>query len=351
MQRLADRAFETHGRYSRVTKNQSYDIKFTAVAPTQVRVDVTRGAAATPVLSQVVAGTNASHALLRAADLAVEKTNGLGLRGYFTAKLAFMIAQRGNRGDIYTSDLFMGDAKRWTQDNALTLTPRWSPDGARIIFTSYFGSNAPDIYVMDANTGRREIFARFRGTNMGARFSPSGQQVAMVLSGEGSPEIYVSNAQGKQVRPLTRSGGAKSSPAWSPDGGRLVFAMGDPTPQLYVIPAGGGSPQRLVTGYSFTAEPDWSVADPNKIACTVRQNGRFQIAVYNLKTGKAEIVSKASFDGVEPSWLADGRHLVYTARDRNSSALCILDTETGKSTPISPGDRQALQASVWTPTR
>jgi len=61
-------------------------------------------------------------------------------------------------------------------------------------------------------------------------------------------------------------------------------------------------------------------------------------------------LSKADFDGIEPSWLADGRHLVYTARDRTSSVLCILDTETGQSKRLSPASLGAtIGASVWTP--
>ena len=348
MQQLADMAFESHGRYSRVASNPTYDIRFTSVAPTQVRVDVTRGAAGTPVISQVVAGTSARNALLRAADVAVEATNGLGLRGFFTARLAFVIQQRNHKGDVFTSDLFQGEAKQFPQ-NALTLTPRWSPDGTRLIYTSYFRSGAPDIFVLDAATGRRETFVSFRGTNTGARFSPTGQQVAMVLSGEGTPEIYVSNAQGRQVARKTRSDAVKSSPAWSPDGRRIVFAM-DPGPQLYVMPAGGGAPQRLVTGFSYAAEPDWSTTNPNLIACTVRSGG-YQIAVYDVAKGRARVVSKAPFDAIEPSWLADGRHLVYTARDRSTTVLCILDTETGKSTRISNPASQMMQASVWTPAK
>jgi TolB protein len=50
---------------------------------------------------------------------------------------------------------------------------------------------------------------------------------------------------------------------------------------------------------------------------------------------------------VEPSWLPDGRHLVYTARDRASSVLCILDTETGQSKRISATNLGPVaQASV-----
>jgi TolB protein len=113
--------------------------------------------------------------------------------------------------------------------------------------------------------------------------------------------------------------------------------------------ASGGAPRRLSVGFTYAAEPDWSRTDRNKIAFTARVGGRYQIAVYDMATGKGQIVSKAPFDGLEPSWLADGRHLVYTARDRTSSVLCILDTETGKSTVIAPASSAAMQASVWTP--
>ncbi len=350
MQQLAHLAFESHGRYKVVGSGAIFDLRFTSVAANQVKVDVTRGAAKTPVLSETFAGSSARNALLRAADAVVAATNGLGLRGYFTSRLTFILQQRGNRGDICTADLFMGEAKQLTHDNALTLSPRWSPDGSRIIYTSYFRTGAPDIYLLDAATGRKETFVSFKGTNMGARFSPNGQRVAMVLSGEGTPEIYLGNAQGpKNVKPITRSGAAKSSPSWSPDGSRIVFTM-EPGPQLYVVPAGGGTPQRLASGYSYTAEPDWSAANPDKIACTVREGGRYQIAVYSFKAGRAKVVSQAAFDGIEPSWLPDGRHLVYTARDRSTSVVCILDTETGESTPLKIGT-PALQANVWTPAR
>ena len=127
--------------------------------------------------------------------------------------------------------------------------------------------------------------------------------------------------------------------------------MGDSLPQLYVMAAAGGAPSRLISGYSYTAEPDWSKGNPQKIACTVRVPGnRYQIAVYDFSKGKAEVVSKAEFDGVEANWLPDGRHLVYTARDRNSSVLSILDTETGNSRRISGANLGPVaQANVWAP--
>ena len=345
---LALVAFGTHGRYRLVASDYTFDIRFSQAGPTQVRVDIMKGASA--FASATVAGQNLRHALLKAADVAVEKTNGLGLKGFFTARLAF-IGERTGKKEVYTSDLFFspGQVKQITRDNASALAPRWSPDGSRLLYTSFYKSGFPDIFQIDLNTNNRTTFVSFRGLNTGARFSPNGQQVAMILSGEGSQEVYVSNAQGRQVSRKTRSSAVKASPCWSPDGGRLVFAMGEPSPQLYVMSAAGGTPTRLVTGFTYAAEPDWSRGNPNKIACTVLSARRYQIAVYDFAQGKGTVVSGAPFDAAMPSWLADGRHLVYTARSRTTSGLHILDTETGKSTQIGASFGLSMEANVWTP--
>lgn len=345
---LAIQAFRSHGRYRVVASGYTYDIKFTPVAATQVRVEIARSSG-TPVHSEVATGSSSRNALLRAADVAVEKTNGLGLKGFFTAKVAF-IGERTGKKEIYVSDLFFGEVKQITRDNAQALGPRWAPDGSKLLYTSYYKSGFPDIFQIDLNSYQRTTFVSFKGTNSGARYSPNGSQVAMVLSGEGNAEIYVSDANGKRVSRRTRTDAVEASPCFSPDGSRIVFtsdAAGGP--QLYIIPVGGGSMQRVATNISgYCAEPDWSRANPNKIAFTARIGRGYQIAVHDFSRGKSEQASNAPFDGVEPSWLPDGRHLVYTARDRTTSRICILDTESGASMPISPTSfGPALQASVW----
>jgi TolB protein len=117
------------------------------------------------------------------------------------------------------------------------------------------------------------------------------------------------------------------------------------------MPVAGGTMTRLPTAISgYCAEPDWSRGNPNRIAFTIRIGKGYQIAVYDLATHQSQQVSKAPFDGVEPSWLADGRHLVYTARTASDSRICILDTETGKSTTVSPPSLGlVMQASVHEP--
>ncbi len=326
---LARKAFDVHGRYRLVASGGAYEISFASVSPTQVRVDVRRGG--TAVMTQVASGSNTRNALYRAADLAVKATSGLN--GFFASRLAF-VSNRSGSDEIYVSDLFLGDATAVTSQKSNVLSPRWSPDGTRLLYTSFFKSGFPDIFVIDLAARRWNTFVSFKGTNSGARFSPDGSQVVMVLSGGGNPDIYVSNAQGRGVAKRTSTAGVKSSPCFSPDGSRIVFA-GEPGPQLYIMPAGGGSAQRVTSGISrYCAEPDWSRADPNKIVFTMAEGKRYQLAVLDLRTGQSKKVSNAPFDAIEPSWLADGRHVVYTARSANNRRLCILDTETGKSTVI-----------------
>jgi TolB protein len=160
----------------------------------------------------------------------------------------------------------------------------------------------------------------------------------MVLSGEGNAEVYVGNAQGRQIRRLTNNQAVEASPAWSPDGSRLLFVSDSAGgPQLYMMSAGGGTPTRLATNISgYCAEPDWSAANPNKIAFTAKMGSKYQIGVFDLAARASKIVTKAPTDAIEAVWLADGRHIVCTFRGANTRSLYLVDTESSKATRLSP---------------
>jgi TolB protein len=111
----------------------------------------------------------------------------------------------------------------------------------------------------------------------------------------------------------------------------------------------GATPQRVAAGISrYCAEPDWCRWDSSKIAFTAAVGRGYQVAVYDFSTGRAEIVSNAPLDAIEPCWLADGRHLIYTEREANRRRLVLLDTETKRATTISPANlEKCSQASYW----
>ena len=334
LQNLALTAFNVHGRYRLVASGGAYTFNFTPVGANQVTVSITKGLAVAPVAVETVTGSNLRNALLRAADVAVNRTSGL--RGFFAGRLAF-VGERTGKSEIYTSDLFFGDMLKWTSDGKQIVGPRWAPDGSKIIFTSY-RTSFPDIYVLELNNRRISLLASFKGTNSGGRYSPDGRRIAMVLSGEGNPEVYVGNAEGRQIHRLTTNQSVEASPTWSPDGSRLlVVSDAAGGPQLYLMSAGGGGMTRLGTNISnYCAEPDWSLADPNKIVFTAKVGRGYQVAVFDLAARASWIVSKAPMDAIEPMWLADGRHVICSFRAANTSSLYILDTESGKATRVSP---------------
>ena len=324
---LATTAFKTHGAFRVVASDAAYTLNFTAAGANQVRLDIMRGAPATSVFNQVVNGSSNRNALLRAADIAVQQL--AKLPGYFAGKITFVSERTGKR-EVYTSDLFFGEAMQITHDKAHALSPRWSPDGSRIIYTSFFRSGSPDIYIMNPSSGQRTTFASFKGTNSGGRFSPDGSRVAAVLSAGGNQEIFVASASGQGFRRVTNSPGIEASPCWSPDGTRLIFTSDrGGRPALYTMSAAGGAMTPVSTGYgSYCAEPDWSRAKPNMIAFTVGVGGGFQVAVYDMNTRQSRIITNGSADFIEPTWLADGRHILCTKRAGSSRQLVIIDAES-----------------------
>ena len=56
------------------------------------------------------------------------------------------------------------------------------------------------------------------------RFSPDGKRLAFISTRGGSPQVYVANADGSNVRALTKLvAGAQPPMVWSGDGRRIAF--------------------------------------------------------------------------------------------------------------------------------
>jgi Tol biopolymer transport system component len=80
--------------------------------------------------------------------------------------------------------------------------PRVSPDGKKVVFTSYRGGNA-DIYLMNANGGGVTQLTNSSGEDEAASWSPNGQQLIFASNRDGNYEIYLMNADGSGQARLT----------------------------------------------------------------------------------------------------------------------------------------------------
>lgn len=331
----AQQAFQLHGAYQLTAQEAAFDFNFEPAGGNAILLVIeSRGQ---ELFRQTVTGNTVDEALMQAADLAVLKTTGQP--GFFGGKLAF-VSQRSGHREIYVSDVLFRQPRQLTNAQSNAILPAWSPDGSKLLYTGYHLSGFPDIFMIEMDTGRRSLYAGYKGTNSGAVFSPDGRQVAMILSSTGNPELYVGRTD-NATRPRRLTNNApyvESSPTWSPDGQFIVMTsdrLGGP--QIYRIPASGGAMRRVPTNISgYCTEPDWNPRDPNQLVFSAATGGATQLAIYDFDTGKNYFLTSQGGDCAQPAWCNDGRHVVYTRKEGSQHALWIIDTVTGTDKRLSP---------------
>jgi TolB protein len=217
-----------------------------------------------------------------------------------------------------------------THDGAIVAAPAWVPGRLALFYTSYQPGN-PDIFYHDLSTGQRRVVAGFSGLNTSAAVSPDGSRVAMILSKSGSPNVWVCNIDGSNLKRLT-TGAEDSSPCWSADGQWICFATKiNERRALAKVPANGGAVQRIPTpGAPNPTEPDCS-PDGKWIAFTT-QTGEFDICVVPADGSAAPVVLVS---GEDPSWSPNSRTLVFARRTGGGYKLSVLDVFTKQVKDVS----------------
>lgn len=327
IQELAQQVFSLHGAFQLVKPDQAaVKVGLQAIAVDTVLLRIEANG---QVQEREIRGSRLDAAVLRACDLVVNWATGLN--GFFSGKLAF-VAKRNGVSEIYSSDLLFQEVRALTSDRSLVTGPCWSPGGTQLLFTTYYKSGFPDIYKLDLLAGLKKPVASYKGTNTGGSFSPDGRRIAMVLSGTGNSEIWVADSNGKNRKRLTRNDSLEASPSWSPDGSRLVFTSDSAgRPQIYEMNIESGPMRRLPTAVSrYCTEPAWNPVKEEEIAFTAAVKGGFQIFLYNRSSRSSRQLTSVVNSAVEPCWLNDGRHLIFTKRTGGNTRLMLLDTVSGK---------------------
>lgn len=257
--------------------------------------------------------------------LADDVIAALGGKGISQTRIAFKNEPSEGKSEIYVADYDGANAQRVTSDGAIVAAPTWVPGKLAVLYTSYRLGN-PDIFFHDLASGSRRAFSRHAGLNTSAAVSPDGQRVAMILSKDGSPNLYVAHLDGSGLKRLTDNRQGDSSPCWSPDGNTLCFSSraGGPS-TLYTVSASGGAPKRLrLAGVSNATEPDWS-PDGQNIVFTTQSGGGFEICV--VKAGGGDVTRLVP--GEDPVWAPNSRTVIHARRVGNGiRTLSLLDVPT-----------------------
>jgi TolB protein len=236
--------------------------------------------------------------------------------------------------------------------------PRPSPDRTRILFyRTPAGTHDKDfkqtsLWVMNADgSSPTELLPPgSHGWNQHghAEWSPDGQHLVMFGGKTTNPQIWVTDALGRQPRRLTDDGGVNLDPSWSPDG-RTVVYVGCPhslcTPgqqEVYTVPSSGGPRTRLTDDGVRDHDPYFS-PDGSEIAFlsqTARPSGEQVVGSWNIRAvsasgGAARDVTTGADVTSLPRWSKDGRlfthRLIY---GRPGFDLWVFEPRTGQGHPV-----------------
>ncbi|MBT3567359.1 MAG: hypothetical protein HN494_00810 [Opitutae bacterium] len=325
--KIARAAFRLHGGYKMVASTQGHhSFEFKPAGPTQVSLRVSSGKPRRAVFTQAYSGVDQQAAMLRACDGAVSQT--LKIPGFFSGKYS-LISDRSGSKEIYLGNALLSSVQSKTNFKKLTYNASWSRDGRGIFFTSN-RHTFNNVFLLNLPDGRITTVAKYKGNNLRASQNPITGQVAFILSVTGNPELWLASAPTARPKRVTKNRSNESGPCWSPDGKRMIVTSDTRgKPQLYEVSLNTGALSRIPTNLSsHCTEASWNPRDSGKIAFTAAVSGGFQIALFDGQERKSRFLTSGSNDGMQPCWLNDGRHIVFTSRSKSgSTGLMILDTE------------------------
>jgi Tol biopolymer transport system component len=102
---------------------------------------------------------------------------------------------------------------------------RWSADGSRLVcnFIARDGRDGFGFADLDPDTGTARDIKLVEGSGERPVWSPDGRFLAYEAVSEGSWDLWLADAEGRNPRRLTTDPGNERSPVWSPDGKFLYY--------------------------------------------------------------------------------------------------------------------------------
>lgn len=247
-------------------------------------------------------------------------------------------------------------------------TPQISPNGERVVYLRHFMDKQNDrrrsnIWMINSDGARhRPITSGIN--NMGTpRWSPSGNRLLYTSSKSGSNQIYIRWMDTGETAQISTLAHAPGGISWSPDGQWLAFSMFVPNPdkpmvslpdkpagaewaepakvidrlryrsdgagylrdgyrQIFVMPATGGTPRQLTSGrYDHSGTPQWGPDGKYLyISANRHKNSAYEPAnseIYCIRVADGSISALTSRKGPDsgPAISPDGSKIAYTGYD------------------------------------
>ncbi len=171
--------------------------------------------------------------------------------------------------------------------------------------------------------------------------------MAMVLSKDGNPDIYLMNLTSKHLTRITRHYAIDTEPTWMPDGKALLFTSDrGGKPQIYRYDLRTGVTERLTFEGSYNARAQVA-QDGRNVVLVHRQDGRYHIALLDLVTSRLTALTTTDLDE-SPSIAPNGSMVLYATKYAERGILAGVSVDGGVRfrLPAREGD---VREPAWSP--
>jgi hypothetical protein len=214
-----------------------------------------------------------------------------------------------------------------------------------------------EIYVMDADGSTPTRLTDNLVDDGSPAWSPDGSKILFVsdrdrIDPDINAEIYVMDADGSNPTRLTNSVAREASPTWSPDGARIAFGR---SPDIYVMNADGSNPTPLTSNSGpniIDFEPDWS-SIAGKIAFTRQDRDATQqltqeIYVMNSDgSNRTRLTNNSELDQ-QPAWSPDGTRLAFVSFRDGNGEIYVMNADGSGQTNLTNNPVEDY-APAWSP--
>jgi Tol biopolymer transport system component len=233
------------------------------------------------------------------------------------------------------------DATWVTSGSRLWSDPDPSPDGTTVAFYSAV-EPLGDLYLSGADGTQLRQLTSDAALDRMPHWSPDGLWISMFSNRSGRLQIWKIRPDGSDLRQVTDDAGGVAYSTWSPDSRRLAVVPRDVT-KLYIVDANRPwSEQRpeVVSGFPGDRHEvrvnSWS-SDGNRLAGDLGQTATVRgVLAYTFSTRKWERLTEF---GEWPVWFPDSRRLLF---GDGGKSLWVVDSLTREVKKIYSGGRDVL---------
>lgn len=200
-----------------------------------------------------------------------------------------------------------------TDDNRRHFYASLSPDGRKVVYSSFRESNVYEIYSLDLDDGRVEPLTDRLGVLTAPEISPDGTAITFTRGNPstGQMHIMVMDSNGELIGDFPEISGW--DPTWSPDGRQILFATGAAGGvQLFIVDLDGGGLGQVSNLPAIRGRSDWS-PDGQFIVTYSGTAWNREVYIMNGDGSNARQLTPSGGNSQGPSFSPDGKWVAFTA--------------------------------------